>query len=346
MNNCKYCGQLTTNESFCSRPCQYAFGHTEESRAKLRKPKHYRTGVSPLRGRSLSPEVCQRISQAKQGHTVSEETRRRISKTKMGCHINFRNPELRSRRISQRLKGNKNCLGRQVPQELRDKMARAKLGHEVTEETRAKISASKKGVSVHSQETRQRMSAIRKGKPCHSEASRRRLSQVNKGNKHCLGRKWTDASRAKLSATRLRQHDRFSLISKGLWRRQGYAAKVLGGASSRPNQPERRFLALLDSLFPGDWRYIGDGSLVIGGACPDFTNVNGRKALIEMFGDYWHRGCQSVPERIREGRNRGNNSRATMSGRSNECDSEHKGRSGKRYSQKGTSQSSESTYGA
>lgn len=34
--------------------------------------------------------------------------------------------------------------------------------------------------------------------------------------------------------------------------------------------------------------YTGDGKLTIGGLCPDFANCNGKKKLIELFGDYWH----------------------------------------------------------
>jgi len=40
--------------------------------------------------------------------------------------------------------------------------------------------------------------------------------------------------------------------------------------------------------FPNEWKYAGDGSLIIRGKCPDFVNVNGRKLIIEVFGDYWH----------------------------------------------------------
>lgn len=28
--------------------------------------------------------------------------------------------------------------------------------------------------------------------------------------------------------------------------------------------------------------------IILGGFCPDFINVNGKKQIIEMNGDYWH----------------------------------------------------------
>lgn len=36
------------------------------------------------------------------------------------------------------------------------------------------------------------------------------------------------------------------------------------------------------------YKYVGDGSTIIGGKVPDFINNNGEKKLIEIFGDYWH----------------------------------------------------------
>jgi len=54
------------------------------------------------------------------------------------------------------------------------------------------------------------------------------------------------------------------------------------------NKIEKRLLALLDRWFPGEWEYVGDGQIKIGKLYPDFMNVNGKKQVIELFGDYWH----------------------------------------------------------
>lgn len=45
---------------------------------------------------------------------------------------------------------------------------------------------------------------------------------------------------------------------------------------------------ILDRNFPDEWKYVGNGEVIIGGKNPDFVNVNGRKAVVEVFGDYWH----------------------------------------------------------
>jgi len=46
--------------------------------------------------------------------------------------------------------------------------------------------------------------------------------------------------------------------------------------------------SILDTHFPGEWKYTGNGEVIIGGKNPDFTNVNGQKSVIEVFGDWWH----------------------------------------------------------
>lgn len=65
---------------------------------------------------------------------------------------------------------------------------------------------------------------------------------------------------------------------------------ILRGLFVKPNKKETILLGILNSSFPEDWKYVGNGDLIIGGKCPDFVNVNGKKAIIELFGDYWHKG--------------------------------------------------------
>lgn len=56
-----------------------------------------------------------------------------------------------------------------------------------------------------------------------------------------------------------------------------------------PNKAELRVKALLNKLFPNEYKFVGNGEFILGGKCPDFMNINGQKKLIELFGDYWHR---------------------------------------------------------
>lgn len=61
-------------------------------------------------------------------------------------------------------------------------------------------------------------------------------------------------------------------------------------AGSRPNNCEKKLQNILNSFFPGEYKYVGDGKVILAGKCPDFINVNGKKKIIEHFGSYWHKG--------------------------------------------------------
>jgi len=55
-----------------------------------------------------------------------------------------------------------------------------------------------------------------------------------------------------------------------------------------PNKPEFHLLSLLDTHFPNEFKYVGNGKVIIEGRCPDFININGKKQVIELLGTYWH----------------------------------------------------------
>jgi hypothetical protein len=55
------------------------------------------------------------------------------------------------------------------------------------------------------------------------------------------------------------------------------------------NKTEELILKLLNSLFPQEYKFVGNFQVFFGGKCPDFININGKKKIIEYFGQYWHR---------------------------------------------------------
>lgn len=56
----------------------------------------------------------------------------------------------------------------------------------------------------------------------------------------------------------------------------------------KPNNVEAYLDKYLQDTYPGEWKYTGSGEMVIGGRIPDFTNINGQKKLIELFGTLYH----------------------------------------------------------
>lgn len=59
----------------------------------------------------------------------------------------------------------------------------------------------------------------------------------------------------------------------------------------KKNKSESQIDEILQSNFLNEWKFTGDGSNRIHYYVPDFTNINGKKKLIEFFGCYWH-GCK------------------------------------------------------
>ena len=63
---------------------------------------------------------------------------------------------------------------------------------------------------------------------------------------------------------------------------------IMKASQVSPNKQEIKLDEILSSLFPNQYKFVGDGEMIIGGKCPDFINVNGQKKVIELFGDFWH----------------------------------------------------------
>jgi len=83
-----------------------------------------------------------------------------------------------------------------------------------------------------------------------------------------------------------RQHK--SLAHKGKPLSPEHVRAAMLAQNIKPNKPEIALMKLLNIVCPSEYRYVGDGTLIINGISPDFVNVNGRKKIIEVFGDYWH----------------------------------------------------------
>lgn len=68
-----------------------------------------------------------------------------------------------------------------------------------------------------------------------------------------------------------------------------YLKKLSKSMHLKPNKPETFLIKLLNINFPKEYKYVGGFKFFLGGKNPDFMNVNSKKKLIELFGDYWHK---------------------------------------------------------
>lgn len=177
-------------------------------------------------------------------------------------------------------------------------------GFKMSENTKRKISESHKGTTMSPEYCRALSEAL-KGRTF-SESHRKHLSEANIGKK---GHPHTEAHKEKMSL--LLKGRTFSIdwrkklskakegkyfgVSNPFWGKRHTdetKKKIANGVLehrkfSRPNKAEQRLLKLItENKLP--YRYVGDGQFILGGKCPDFLNVNGKKQVIELFGTYWH----------------------------------------------------------
>ena len=55
----------------------------------------------------------------------------------------------------------------------------------------------------------------------------------------------------------------------------------------------RRFVSYSNKIFPNQFKYVGDGKLILNGLNPDFVDTK-NKIIIEHYGTYWHKRPEIV----------------------------------------------------
>ena len=95
---------------------------------------------------------------------------------------------------------------------------------------------------------------------------------------------FSEESKLKMSKSQLE-------ILKDPQKKKEYLHRILDNIHIRPNKVETLLLKLLTQHFPNEWVYSGDYTVEIERKSPDFFNIHPqKKKIIEVFGDYWHRG--------------------------------------------------------
>lgn len=244
----------------------------------------------------------------KYGFRHTDETRARMSKSLKAL---WGDPVFRTR-MNQISVNNKRFLGHHHTEEQKAKISKAMLGRVITEEHRVNLSNALIG-RAHTEETKAKLSEIVKtqwqnpeyrARMCKSRVGMIATKEARANmSKSQMGRTHTKDTKAKMSkAQRTQWQDpEYRAIWEERWQSPEYRDRVIKamrlGCLVHPNKPETILLALLDSAYPGEWEFVGDGQLIIAGKNPDFFNINSKKQIIELWGDWWHRG-QNPQERI------------------------------------------------
>lgn len=188
------------------------------------------------------------------GRTHTTDARERIRR----AHLGKPKSPAHRQKIAEALRGRPKTrppwnTGRPVPAQERHRISESLRGRRIPEVVRNKISAAQKGKPKSAE---------------HRAAIGRALRESPRNN----------ARREKIRAANIRN-----------WSDPTFARKMFRALWRRPTKPEQRIGRILAEAFPGVWRYVGNGEIVLGRMTPDFLNVNGEKAIIEVFGRYWHK---------------------------------------------------------
>ena len=116
--------------------------------------------------------------------------------------------------------------------------------------------------------------------------------------RHRLGRRYSKEEREAMSRGRIgmkfsKTHIRnlsLSHIGKRLSEEQNERRirAALKACMVKPNKPESFLIRFLQANFPNEWKYVGNGEVMIARKNPDFININGQKKIIEFNGFYTH----------------------------------------------------------
>lgn len=229
-------------------------------------------------------------NKSRTGMTNSPEMRANISKSLMGSKCGLgnksrtgqkRSPEEVAKGVAtykergykpseyNRMRTSEALKGHIVSDKTRKAVAEANRNRIITQETRDKLSKASKGCK-RSEEFCKNLSMRNKGKKL-SKEHKKKMSDYWKAHKEEAaerGRKvWQDPEKVKIMVSKMRK-----------------------AKQQRPNNLEASVMELLNKYFPDEWQYSGDGGLVLGRCCPDFVRNHGHNQVIEIYGDYWHRG--------------------------------------------------------
>jgi len=237
---------------------------SEEAKAKI-------SAAHKGKPRPWTKEWRANIVAARKGYHHSAETKAKIGASNIGKHD---------------MRGEKNPMFGKRGEET------GFYGKHHTAEAKAKIGAAHRGENSpmygkhyhHTQKYRAQLSVARMGEnnpffgKHHTEETRVKLSANWKGRHH------TEETKAKMRANQMGRNNSFY----GKHHSEDAIRKMMLAMNAKPNSSERKLEVILNSNWPNEWKYVGDGQVVFDGLNPDFINCNGKKLIIELFGDYWH----------------------------------------------------------
>lgn len=123
-----------------------------------------------------------------------------------------------------------------------------------------------------------------KGVYIRNERTKTRLRLMNKGRKVTWNKKLSEKQKELWKNKKYRENQINSMKIK--WQNQKYREKItkaiIRGLYKRPTSYEKRIINLCEK-YKLPFKYVGDGTLLVGWYNPDFISTNKKKLLIEVF---------------------------------------------------------------
>lgn len=226
--------------------------------------------------------------------------------------------------------------GREHSKESKEKMSKAKIGKSTwlkgltkeTDERVAKFSERMKGISKPREQV-EKMIASKKGKRMgkessfygrhHTEKNKRLFSEQKKGKNHPnYGKPRPQSVKDKISKAGkgikkppLTESHKNAIREANIreWsdpeKRDKRRRNIMKSLAKSPTKPESKFIEIVKK-YNLPFKYNSkDVDIIIGGRVPDFYNCNGKKQVIEIFGEVYHDPDKAYfevdPKRTKEG---------------------------------------------
>lgn len=233
------------------------------------------------KGFRLSDETKRKIGLANRGRHRSEETRQKISAALKGHSTS---PELCKIRSKNAKRFWENPARRIRHGQL---MSQILKGRRPSDNTIAASVAYWKG-RKHSKESVERMAKTMRF-ICNTPEMRARRAEIAK-------KLWANPDFGGHGALKRPEvRAKIAQAQRRCWQNPEYVDRVRKQRRMQPNRAERHLGSILGLICPGEYRFVGDLAFMLGGRNPDFMNINGQKKLIELFGNYWHKGEDPQP---------------------------------------------------
>lgn len=321
MNTCHNIGclnMIVSKRKYCSHRC-YSLDKKNRTSPMLGK-KHSEETKNKISKKNLeiakAPEYIKKLSESHKGQKAwnKGKTFRKFKKCKRvtcnnlitdsysrkycstECYLIDRsenNPTKRKEvreKISNSLKGktawNKGKTGI-YSEEALNKIREARANQVFSEESQLKKSEKMKEIWANPKikEERIKNTLILQKDKILSEKHKEKIGESNKGKIHSE-----------------EQNRKMSKIRKEQWKNSEYIKKQMKARLVSQNKAEINLQNIINSITKS-FAFVGDGKEIIGSKCPDFIdNINNK--IIELYGDYWHKG-QDPNDRINYFKNYG-----------------------------------------